>query len=338
VRRAGSIVSIFALVVLVLVITIWASLALWYRLPAPQSVKVGAASLFAVIGLSTIAALFGRRRLPMLGFFIAAFGGLLIWWNSIAPARSGNWAPDVARQVTGTRDGDMLTLTNVRDFEWRSDDDFTERWATRSYDLSKLKSLDLFMSYWAGPEIAHTILSFGFEGGDYLALSIEVRRVKGGEFSPLADLFKTNPLVIIAADERDVVRVRSNIRHEDVQIYRLNAPPEKVRPLLLEYVDDANALSNAPKFYNSISTNCTTTIVKMMRAVGDSMPFNWRFIVNGYLPDYAYARGALDTRVPLSKLKAKAHIDQRATEAGYSPEFSRLIRVGVPFSQEHPTQ
>ena len=127
------------------------------------------------------------------------------------------------------------------------------------------------MSYWAGPEIAHTILSFGFEGGDYLALSIEVRRVKGGEFSPLADLFKTNPLVIIAADERDVVRVRSNIRHEDVQIYRLNAPPEKVRPLLLEYVDDANALSNAPKFYNSISTNCTTTIVKMMRAVGDSI-------------------------------------------------------------------
>jgi Domain of unknown function (DUF4105) len=111
-----------------------------------------------------------------------------------------------------------------------------------------------------------------------------------------------------------------------------------VRPLLLEYVDDANALSNAPKFYNSISTNCTTTIVKMMRAVGDSMPFNWGFIVNGYLPDYAYARGALDTRVALSKLKEDAHIDRRAAQAGDSSEFSRRIRVGVPFSQEHPTQ
>ena len=103
------------------------------------------------------------------------------------------------------------------------------------------------MSYWAGPEMAHTIMSFGFEGGDYIAWSIEVRRLKGGEYSPIADLFKTDPLVIVAADERDVIRVRTNVRHEDVELYRLKASPEKARSLLLEYVVDANGLVETPK-------------------------------------------------------------------------------------------
>ena len=159
----------------------------------------------------------------------------------------------------------------------------------------------------------------------------------GGEFSPVADLFKSNPLVIIAADERDVVGVRSNIRGEDVQLYRLRTPPEAARKLLLEYVDDANALSTTPEFYNSITTNCTTTIVKMMRAVGGELPLDWRLIVNGYLPEYAYEKGALDTRLPLPDLKALSHIDRRALAAGLSsPDYSRLIRVDVPSPRSQP--
>jgi hypothetical protein len=314
----------------IVLIAVWAALALWYRLPVPMGARGIAAGMIGSLGVVTAVALFSRFRLRLLIVFLLAFGSILVWWQTIKPENRADWAPDVARQVTGTLDGNLLTLTNVRDFAWRSDADFTARWTTRTYDLSKLQTLDLFMSYWAGPEMAHVIMSFGFDNGDYLPWSIEVKRLAGGEFSPLADLFKTDPLVIVASDERDVVGVRAVVRGEDVQLYRLKTPPDDARKLLLEYVADANALAAKPEFYNSITTNCTTVIVKMMRAVGAVVPFDWRFIVNGYLPSYAYDHGALDSRMTLAELKALSHIDKRARAAWHSPDFSRLIRVGVP--------
>lgn len=331
--RLHGTLRIFSAIVLMLAVVVaaaWAALALWYRLPAPDIARGLAAGLFALLGIATAIALFSRRRLHALAVFAIAFAAVLVWWSTIQPPQHVDFAPDVARQVTGTRDGDLLTLTNVRDFEWRSNTDFTEHWATRTYDLTKLRTLDLFMSYWAGPEMAHVIMSFGFEGGDQLAWSIEVKRRNGGKFSPLADLFKSNALVIVAADERDVVGVRSNVRGEDVQLYRLNVSPDAARVLLLEYVADANALAQTPRFYNSITTNCTTVIVKMIRAVGDLIPLDWRLIVNGYLPEYAYDRGALDSQLSMQELRASAHIGERAQAAGLTPDFSRLIRVGVP--------
>ncbi|MGV4792704.1 Lnb N-terminal periplasmic domain-containing protein [Rhizobium sp. F40D2] len=326
-------IVIAALLFVVAVAVAWSSLALWYRLPLPQAGRQASAILFGLFGASVILALFGRRRRRAVLAFAAAFVIVLFWWSTIEPQANGAWAPDVARQVTGEFDGDLLTLTNVREFEWHSATDFTERWTTRSYDLNKLKSVDMFMSYWSGPTIAHVMMSFGFEDGRYLAWSIEVRRLAGGSFSPLADLFKSSPLVIIAADERDVIGLRSNFRGEDVQIYRLRATPAAARLLLREYVSDANALAARPAFYNSLTTNCTTTIVKMMRVAGDTVPTDWRLIVNGYLPEYAYDRRALDISVPLSQLRSAAHIAARAQEDGLSPYFSQAIRVGVPSPQ-----
>jgi hypothetical protein len=266
------------------------------------------------------------RFSPFPSFFVL----VLVWWSTILPRATADWAPDVARQVTGTVEGDILSLADVRNFEWRGEGDFSERWETRSYDLSKVRTVDMFMSYWSGPRIAHVIFSFGFRDGEYLAWSIEVRRRTGGAFSPLADLFKSNPLVIVAADERDVVGVRSNVRGEDVQIYRLRATPSQARQLLLEYVADANALAGKPEFYNSLTSNCTTVVVKLMRLAGDKVPFDWRLIVNGYLPDYAYDRGAVDTTIPMAALRDIAHIGERARKDGRSSAFSSAIRMGVP--------
>jgi hypothetical protein len=325
-HRIARIALAIILSLAVAILTAWAGLAIWYRLPAVELGRAVACGFFILFGLATIIALFSRFRFRAFVLFVAVFAAVLVWWSTIKPLDHADWAPDVARQVTGTRDGNLLTLTNVRDFEWRSGTDFTERWTTRTYDLSRVQSADLFMSYWSGTKIAHVIMSFGFSDGEYIAWSIEVRRRVGGEFSPIADLFKSNALVIIASDERDVVGVRSNVRGEDVQIYRLKASPDAARALLLEYVSDANALSTTPAFYNSITTNCTTTIIKMMRAVGDVVPLDWRLIVNGYLPEYAYERGALDTRLPLSTFQV-GHCRLTATFEG------QRDRVGASFSR-----
>ncbi len=328
--RAIRYTLITAIMVAILLATVWGALALWYRLPASETTRMIVSGLFGLFGTSIVVAQFGKHRVGTLGVFTLVFAGLLAWWNTITPPEDGNWAPDVARQVTGEIVGDTLTLDNVREFEWRTNDDFTPIWTTRSYDLSKVSSVDMFMSYWAGPEIAHFILSFGFDDSEYLAWSVEVRREIGGGFSPIADFFKTNTLAIIATVEKDVVGVRSNIRGENVQIFRLRVPKDVARALLVEYVRDANNLAKRPTFYHSLTTNCTTVVLKMMKAVGRSLPLDWRLIANGYLPDYAYDQDALDTSMPLERLRELGTIRPRALAAGLGKAFSSAIRVGVP--------
>jgi len=311
-------------------LTAWATLALWFRFPGPEAARAAAATLMALIGLAAAVALFTRKRLIGTAVFAIAFAGVVAWWSTIMPPLDGDWAPDVAKQTTGAVEGDTLTLSAVRDFDWRSEKDFTPRWETRSYDLSKLRTLDLFLSYWSGPAIAHLIMSFGFADGDYLAWSIEVRREKTGVYSPVADAFKSHTIVYLATTERDSVRLRSNVRGEDVRLYRLRVPPNQVRVLLLQYVDEADALAKHPAFYNSITTNCTTAVAKLIWAAGGTLPLDWRLILNGYLPGYLYDRKAVVTDIPLQELIARARIDEHARAADYSPDFSRIIRIGVP--------
>jgi hypothetical protein len=329
-RVAGVLLRVLVSALVIAPISAWSALALWFRLPAPEVLRAAAAIVFAILGLAMIVALFfGRSRIALV-VFAAAFGGLLVWWSTIKPPLDGDWAPDVARQTTGSVKGHILTLSDVRDFDWRTDTDFTEKWSKRSYDLSKLNTLDLFLAYWGGPEMAHVIMSFGFEGGEYLAWSVEVRREKTSEFSPIADAFKSHTLVYLATAERDSVRLRSNVRGEDVRLYRLNTPPGQARALLQEYVVESTALAERPKWYNSITANCATVVFKLVRAAGSELPFDWRLVVNGFLPGYLYDHGAVVTTMPLSELIERARVSSQAKAADQSPDFSRLIRVGVP--------
>ncbi len=335
-RAIGVLACVLVSVLVIAPLSAWSALALWFRLPGPEGLRATAAIVFAILGLGTIGALFFRRGLIALAVFAIAFGALLAWWSTIRPPLDGDWAPDVARQTTGAVKGDILTLSDVRDFDWRTDTDFTERWSQRSYDLSKLKTLDLFLAYWGGPEMAHVIMSFGFEDGDHIAWSVEVRREKNGVFSPIADAFKSHTLVYLATTERDTVRLRTNVRGEDVRLYRLKTPPEQARALLKEYVVESTSLAEQPKFYNSITANCATVVFKLVRAAGSTLPFDWRLVVNGFLPGYLYDHGAVVTTMPLSELMERARIGPQARAADQSPDFSRLIRVGVP-SPWNPT-
>lgn len=310
--------------------SVWGTLAIWFKLPGPEQLRIAVAASFALFGLLTLAAFFRPVRWRWLTVFAAIFSILLIWWNTLQPPADGNWSPEVARQVTGTIEGDTLTLQNVRAFEWRSEEDLTANWVTRTYDLTQLETVDLYMSYWGGPAMAHLMLSFGFADGEYLTWSVEVRRSVGERFSPVADFFKANSVSLIASVEEDVVGLRSNIQKAEVFLFRLRSDPARRRKLLEGYVEEANKLSQRPEFFHSVFTNCSKTVIDLARSVGAAIPADWRVIVNGYFPEYLYELGAMTEEVGYDELRALGNISHRARDFGLKDGFAEAVRIGVP--------
>lgn len=188
----------------------------------------------------------------------------------------------------------------------------------------------MILSYWAGKAIAHVLMSFGFDDGAQVVFSVEIRRKKSDAFSELGGFFKEFELSVVAADERDVIRVRTNVRGEDDYLYRIRIPISTMRSLFLAYVDQANALVDAPRFYNTLSVNCTTLIYHMMRHIVSYLPLDYRLLLSGYLPEYVYRVGGLDARYTLKELRALGRITERAKKSGSSETFSADIRQGVP--------
>jgi hypothetical protein len=305
----------------------WGAGALHFDGPRPAWLADVLAAAWAVAG---IAALWRVRPFwRALAVVAVGFAVLLLWWTNIPASNDRDWLPDVAHIPRGEVEGDRLTLHDVRNFDYRSETDFTPRWEDRTYDLSRLRGLDLFMSYWAGPSIAHTIMSWDFDGGQHLAVSIETRKERGEEYSAVGGFFRQYELCYVAADERDLVRLRTNYRGEQVYLYRLRIAPDRARRALLEYVADMNELAAHPRFYNAATQNCTTTIRMLNQRLGAAPPWDWRLLVNGYGDEMLYERGTLDTSLPFAELKTRSLINPRAQAADQDASFSTRIRDGL---------
>jgi hypothetical protein len=325
-RQTGLVVLAMAM----LLIGAWCSIAVWHRGGASEFVRDLLAGATLVLALFAVACLATRRRWVALTSYAAVVALFLAWWTTITPTNDRVWSPEIDRTVTATIDGDLLAVSNVRNFTWRSDTDFDQRWERRTYNLSHLTNVDLIMSYWMGETIAHTIISFGFDDSPRLAFSIETRKEPGEGFSSVAGFFKQYELAIVAADERDVVRVRSNVRGEDVRIYRLRMPRDDARLLLGEYVKEVNSLARVPRFYNTLTANCTTLVFELVKVIHPGLPMDPRVIMAGHLPDYAYELGAIDTSIPFEKLRELSKIHDKALLADADPNFSAKIREGIP--------
>jgi hypothetical protein len=308
----------------------WCALAVWFRFAASETVRDLLAGAILALTLVTVVCLATSRRWLALSVCAALFVTVLAWWTTITPSNDRDWTPDVARSVTATIDGDRLVVSNVRNFIWRSDTDFDQRWEQRTYSISRVSNVDLVLSYWAGEAIAHLIVSFGFDDGVRLDFSIETRKERGEAYSTIAGFFRQYELAMVAADERDVVRVRSNVRGEDVRIYRLRMPPPYAQALLREYVADANDLARSPQWYNTLTGNCTTLVFGMIRVIRPGLLLDYRVLLSGYLPNYAYDLGATDTSVPFGKLRELSGIHDKAARADADPDFSVKIREGIP--------
>lgn len=316
----------------------WGVLALYFRGPENLALRLLLIALWLLPALAALTSIALARSGPwtLAGPALFAFAALVLalWWHTITPSHDRDWAPDVARLLHATRDGDIVTLENVRNFEWRTRQDFDARWETRQYDLSELESADLIVSYWMGPTIAHTLVSFGFTDGRHLVFSVEVRRTRGQSFSAIGGFFRQSELVLVAADERDIIRTRSNARGESVYLYSVALSPAAMRSLFEAYLDEADQLEDAPRFYNTLTSNCTTIVYDMVKRIVPGLPWDYRLLASGHLPDYIYDLGALNTDYPLAELERRGHINARAIASdanGHSTSgFSEAIRQGLP--------
>ena len=318
------------LVLMILGFAAWAAGALYL---GPPHSAFEALAIAAVGLVAAVSAVLPRLRRWPLTLFAVAFVAFLIRWHGVQPSNDRNWQPDVAVLPYATFDGDLVTIHNIRNFDYRSETDYTPRYYDKTYDLRKLDSVDLIAVYWMGDAIAHIMASFGFAGQGFVAVSIETRKERGESYDTLRGFFRQYELIYVVGDERDLIRLRTNYRKdppEDAYLFRTNAPPENVRRLLLSYLQKINQLKDNPEFYNTLTTNCTTNVLMHTRVNPGKQRYSWKILLSGYAPQYAYELGRLDTRLPFEELKRRSHINAAAQAADQAADFSQRIRAGVP--------
>ena len=316
--------------VVVLSLTTWGALAIRFSNISGEGTRTGLAILFALMTL--LAFIFLPRRRRTLVVFLAVFACILAWWLTIPASNLRPWQRDVRILPYATIQGDMVTVHNIRNLQYRTETDFDVQYYDKTFDLNQLDSLDLIAVYWMGDAIAHVMISFGFQEKNFVTFSIETRKEEGEAYSTLKGFFKQYELMYIVADERDLIRVRTDYRKppEDVYLYRTRMEPEQIRTLFMGYIRQINSLKENPEWYNTLTTNCTTNVVKHLKASGGRARYNWKVLASGYAPQYAYELGALDTRIPFEQLRQRSYINTKAQAIGNDPEFSRKIREGLP--------
>jgi Domain of unknown function (DUF4105) len=312
-----------------LIATAWAAGALYFDFPV-EWLRTPLALIFSLAMLAALIFVAGRWRAT--GVVAFGFVVVLAWWLTIKPTGDRDWQPDVAEKAWADIQGDEVTVHNVRNFEYRSETDYTPKWKTRVVHLSNLTGVDLAINYWGSPWIAHPIVSFQFSDSLPLAFSIETRKVVGQSYSTLAGFYRQYELIYIPADERDVIRLRTNYRGEQVYLYRTTISAERARAIFVEYLKHLNRLHEHSEFYNAVTDNCTTNIrvANVGASGGKAPPWNWRILLNGKGDELLYQRGALDRSISFPELKRRAQINERAKAANDAPDFSRQIRIGIP--------
>ena len=331
---AGHVLAVACAALLVMGALAWGAAALWFK--AARGRRMAWLLLWTLFGAGLLVLLAAGRAGTALLLGACGFAAMLLWWRSLKPSNERAWADEVARAATAVVQGEQVTLHDVRNFEWRSREEFDARWETRHYDLQALRTLDMITSYWRGPAIAHVLFSFGFADGEYLTFSVEIRRPRSERFNELGGFFRQFELSIVAADERDVIRLRTNVRREEVYLYRIRLPAAEIRALFEIYLEQLNELARHPRFYNTVTANCTTLVYRMVQRIVRGLPFSYRVLLPGYLPEYVYSIGGLDGRYPLAQLRTLGRIGERAHSADRSSDFSTAIRAGIPPLPDSP--
>ena len=250
----------------------------------------------------------------------------------VRPSNARDWSPDQERLATATFSGDSVHIENVRNAVYRSVSDYDVRWERRSYDLRQLETVWFVVEPFSklrGP--AHTFLSFGFGDGRYVAVSVELRKERGETFHPLRGLLRQYELQYVVGDERDLIGLRANHRHDSVFVYPVRTTPEKKRALFVAMLERANGLAARPEFYNTLWSSCTTNIVSHINDIAPQrVPFSYKVLLPAYSDELAYDLGLLDTSLPRDAFRQPHLINARAAAYADRDDFSQGIRSAAP--------
>lgn len=319
--------------------SIWLCLALWFQEPlgglmTRLLIAIWVIFAFGMLGIYVTQSFFSRSTdvlIYLLGFLLGLF-----WYFGLEARQDRDWNPEVAKVLSYEQDGNHVTLHNVRNFNWYSPTQYDVRWESRQLDLNQITGVNIITSYWMGPHIAHTLVSFDFANSKPLTFSIEIRKEKGEAFSTLGGFFRKYELSLVAADEKDLIYTRSNIRAEQVYFFPIHMSKQESRALFQEYLQTANDLKNKPKWYNTLSSNCTTLVFDMVQSISQrQLPTDYRLLASGYLPNYLYDLKALSHNYSMQQWYEKAHVNPRVSAYHQlsSSQYSQLIRQGLPVDQ-----
>jgi Domain of unknown function (DUF4105) len=322
-------------IALAALVSVWATAALYFDVRIPW-LRIPAAFSY----LCSAGAVVWHTKANRIGIFWWAGSTCLVlaWWFSLTPSHSRVWQPDVAELPWVERRSNVVTIHNVRNFDYRTETDFVQHWETRTVDLSQLQGVDLFLTHFGSPLIAHATVSFHFRdpaGSDtFLAISIEQRKTVGQTYSTLRGFFRQYELIYLVADERDVVRLRTNFRKgEDVRLYHTLTKPDDARRLFLKYLQWIEDLRLHPHWYNALTENCTSSVTSYLvkSHVGGLSRWDWRLLLNGLGDQMLYDDGDLATGgLPFKALSEQALINDQAKGLRDDPDFSRDVRLGRP--------
>lgn len=326
----------------VILSSIWLCLAIWIQEPFGWFVSrilIGIWIAFALSILGFYVTQHFFSRITDVALYIAIFIFSLFWYFGIQAKQDRDWSPEVAKILNYQRQGDIVTLNNIRNFTWHKDGSYDEHWETRQIDLNQINGVNIITSYWMGPQIAHTLVSFDIANAKPLTFSIEIRKEKNETFSAIGGFFRKYEVSLVASDEKDIVYTRSNIRNEQVYFFPINMPKSEIKALFEEYLHKSDQLNQQAKWYNTLTTNCTTLVFDMVQAVSKKeLPADYRLLASGYLPNYLYDLGALNHDWDIKTWYEHAHVNPKSNEYSQfanqsSINYSHVIRAGLPQSQ-----
>jgi hypothetical protein len=314
-----------AQVMLALLVLAWIWLAVLFHAGGALAYGLHAAMLILMAGL-VWAVWAARWRVVWLGMAACAVLAAA-WFFSLSPRDDRAWAADVRHGVTGQINDNRVTLTNIRNFRWQDPDTAVESWETRVVDADAITSVDMFTSVWGSPLIAHVLVSFGFADGQHIVFSGEIRREEGEVYSALGGFFRRYELVLIAADERDIVHLRTDARGESVSLFPVTLSPEARKQLFFNFINRANDLAAEPEWYHTILANCTTVPYPLVKGIAPDLSPDWRVLASGRLPDFLHDLGVLRPDMPLEQVLDRARLPSTGADAPEGPGYSAALRA-----------